>query len=136
MAAYNLLLHLLLLLLPPVLHDYRLASERPKDAAVGELHPIILVPGLGCTDLEARLTDAYHPSVPRCGAMKGKGWFGLWNNASDLVSHDYVECFEEQMRLVYDSSINDYRNLPGVETRVLHFGSASGFHDKNPYHRH
>ncbi|KAL6611261.1 hypothetical protein ACP70R_039189 [Stipagrostis hirtigluma subsp. patula] len=105
------------------------------DAGVGELHPIILVPGLGCTDLEVRLTDAYHPSIPRCGAMKGKGWFGLWTNTSDLVAGDDVECFEEQARLVYDPAINDYRNLPGVETRVLNFGSASAFHDKNIHHR-
>jgi len=27
------------------------------------------------------------------------------------------------MSLVYDPAINDYRNLPGVETRVPNFGS-------------
>jgi lysophospholipase-3 len=64
--------------------------------------------------------------------MKGKGWFGLWKNASDLTAHDYVDCFLEQMRLVYDPAINDYRNLPGVETRVPNFGSARGFHAKDP----
>ncbi|TVU11040.1 hypothetical protein EJB05_44602, partial [Eragrostis curvula] len=66
--------------------------------------------------------------------MKGKGWFSLWENASNLVHHDYVQCFEEQMRLVYDPAINNYRNLPGVETRVPKLGSVRGFHDKNPLH--
>ncbi|KAL6857024.1 hypothetical protein ACP4OV_018406 [Aristida adscensionis] len=140
-----LLLRLLLLLSPLLPHAVReqlSASHRrpPEDWRVGggatdELHPIILVPGLGCSDLDARLTEAYRPSVARCGAMKGKGWFGVWDNASDLVAHDYVECFLEQTSLVYDPIAGDYQNLPGVETRVLHFGSASGFHDKNPYHR-
>ncbi|KAL6639197.1 hypothetical protein ACP70R_022927 [Stipagrostis hirtigluma subsp. patula] len=127
------LLSLLLLLLP--LREFLPASHRPEDSGTGELHPIILVPGLGCTDLEARLTDAYQPSMPRCGILKGKGWFGLWTNVSHLVAEDYMECFEEQARLVYDPAINDYRNLPGVETRVLNFGSASGIHDKNIHHQ-
>jgi lysophospholipase-3 len=66
--------------------------------------------------------------------MKGKGWFELWKNASDLVAHDYVDCFLEQMRLVYDPAINDYQNMPGVETRVPNFGSARGFRNKDPLH--
>ncbi|KAL6639387.1 hypothetical protein ACP70R_023117 [Stipagrostis hirtigluma subsp. patula] len=128
------LLSLLFLLLPLPLREYLSASHRPNDAAVGELHPIILVPGMGCSDLEARLTEAYHPSAPRCGALKGKGWFGLWTNASDLQAYDYVECFEEQMRLVYDPVLNDFRNLHGVEARLTNFSSARGFRYKDPLH--
>ncbi|CAL5089300.1 unnamed protein product [Urochloa decumbens] len=103
---------LLLLLLPPALRYYLLASHQPK------IHPVVLVPGMGCSDLEARLTEEYRPSVPRCGAMKGKGWFELWKNISDLEAHDYMDCFLQQMRLIYDPSTNEYQNLPGVETRI------------------
>jgi lysophospholipase-3 len=39
----------------------------------------------------------------------------------------------EQMSLVYDSAAGDYRNLPGVETRVRNFGSSRGF-QRNPEH--
>ncbi|KAL6639389.1 hypothetical protein ACP70R_023119 [Stipagrostis hirtigluma subsp. patula] len=129
------LLSLLFLLLPLPLREYLSARHhRLNDANTGELHPIVLLPGLSCSDYEARLTNAYQPSVPHCGAMKGKGWFGLWENTSDLVAHDYARCFQEQMRLVYDPVINDYRNLPGVETRLPNFGSARGFHYKKPLH--
>jgi lysophospholipase-3 len=130
----RLLLPLLLLVLPPPLREYFSPSHHlPKDPGFsGELHPVVLVPGLSCCDLEAQLTEAYMPSAPRCGAMKGKGWFGLWKNFSDLAAYDYVDCFVEQMRLVYDPAINDYRNLPGVLTRVPNFGSARGFHEKDP----
>ncbi|XP_062189813.1 lecithin-cholesterol acyltransferase-like 1 [Phragmites australis] len=129
---------LLLLLLPSPVREYLSAASnrRPKDdvaAAAAALHPIVLVPGVSCSELEARLTEAYRPSVPRCGAMKGKGWFGLWANCSDLPAHDYVRCFQEQMSLVYDPDANDYRNLPGVETRVPNFGSTTGF-QRNPVH--
>jgi len=139
---------LLLLLLPTGLRELlsptTTIDHQPSEGAAngggtttggGEvlLHPLVLVPGLTCSELEARLTDAYRPSVPRCGAMKGKGWFGLWANCSDLPAHHYVQCFIEQMTLVYDPAANDYRNLPGVETRVRGFGSSRGF-QRNPEH--
>ncbi|KAG0536606.1 hypothetical protein BDA96_03G078000 [Sorghum bicolor] len=139
---------LLLLLLPAGLRELlsptTTIDPRPPPAGAADggtttgggealLHPLVLVPGLTCNELEARLTDAYRPSVPRCGAMKGKGWFGLWANCSDLPAHHYVQCFLEQMTLVYDPVANEYRNLPGVETRVRSFGSTRGF-QRNPEH--
>lgn len=125
------LLSLLLLLLPSPL---RLREHLSGNHAVSanNFHPIFLVAGVSCSDLEARLTEAYRPSVPHCGAMKGKGWFGLWKNSSELLSRDYMQCFEEQMSLVYDPDINEYRNLAGVETRVPNFGSTRAFSYKNP----
>ncbi|CAL5008060.1 unnamed protein product [Urochloa decumbens] len=131
MAAPLRLMALFLLMLPSPLRKYLSVSHhRPKEA----LHPIVLVPGASCPNIEVRLTEPYMPSVPRCGAMKGTGWFELWVNASDVLAHDYVECFKEQMSLIYDPVSNDYRNLPGVETRVPNFGSARGFRDKEPLH--
>ncbi|ONM20979.1 Lecithin-cholesterol acyltransferase-like 1 [Zea mays] len=125
------LLSLLLLLLPSPL---RLREHLSGNHAVSanNFHPIFLVAGMSCSDLEARLTEEYRPSVPHCGAMKGKGWFGLWKNSSELLSRDYMQCFEEQMSLVYDPDINEYRNLAGVETRVPNFGSTRAFSYKNP----
>ncbi|XP_047074735.1 lecithin-cholesterol acyltransferase-like 1 [Lolium rigidum] len=127
------LLQLLLLLLPPSLRDYLWAA--PSENGVGQqlkvYHPIILQAGFSCPSIEARLTDAYNPSLPRCGALKGKGWFPLWNNIPELIDNDYVPCFEEQMSLVFDPVINDYVNQPGVETRVANFGSVYGFTPKD-----
>ncbi|TVU21969.1 hypothetical protein EJB05_31641 [Eragrostis curvula] len=125
-------LPLLLLLLPTALRDYLPNRQWNDDAAGDELSPIVLFPGASCSELEARLTDAYRPSTPRCGAMKGKGWFGLWQNCSDLPAHHYIPCFMEQMSLVYDPDANEFRNLPGVETRVPNFGST--VFQRNPEH--
>jgi hypothetical protein len=131
------LLSLVLLLLPHPLRDLLLVNTHhhptPKDVSV-DLHPIVVVPGVSCPDLKARLTEVYRPSTPRCGAMKGKGWFRLWENSSELLAHDYVQCFEEQMSIVYDPDIiNDYQNLPGGEMRVPSI-AKEGFHNKNPFH--
>uniref|UniRef100_A0A0E0K1Q8 Uncharacterized protein n=1 Tax=Oryza punctata TaxID=4537 RepID=A0A0E0K1Q8_ORYPU len=133
MASIPLVVQLLLLLLPLPLREHLWSSHRPNDVgAVGELHPIFVLPGVACSDLEARLTEAYRPSVARCGVMKGKGWFALWENSSELSTHHYNECFEEQMSLVYDPVANDYHNLPGVETRVPYLGIVKGYHQKQP----
>ncbi|KAL6853330.1 hypothetical protein ACP4OV_019359 [Aristida adscensionis] len=135
------LVSLLLFLLPGALRvrDRQpppLAPSNKDDGAAGVvLHPIVLVPGVSCGGLEARLTEAYRPSTPRCAALKGKGWFGLWANCTDdLAAHHYAPCFAEQMRLVYHPAADDYRNLAGVETRVLNFGSSKGF-ISNPIHK-
>nr|TKV92862.1 hypothetical protein SEVIR_9G188600v2 [Setaria viridis] len=96
------------------------------------LHPVVLLPGFGCSQLDARLTDEFEPATaaPSCGGVpKGKkGWFRLWNNHTALQEDPtLVPCYAELLRLVYDPVAGDYRNVPGVETRVVAFGTTRGF---------
>ncbi|KAF8718365.1 hypothetical protein HU200_025345 [Digitaria exilis] len=131
------LLSALLLLLPASLRDHLLASHRqPADGRPGVgLHPIVLIPGISCPNLEGRLTEAYQPSTPGCGLLKGREeWFGLWTNTTQTFDTDQAACFVEQMRLVYDPDLKDFRNMPGVVTRVPGFGSSRSFWSKNPDH--
>ncbi|KAF7069403.1 hypothetical protein CFC21_075038 [Triticum aestivum] len=121
----------LLFLLPPPLRHYLSPASGGRASQLNVKHPIILLPGFSCSNLEARLTDEYAPSQPRCGALKGQGWFPLWNDTWAIVNHDYLPCFEEQMSLVFDPILDDYRNIPGVETRVPDFGSTHGITSKN-----
>ncbi|KAM0902130.1 hypothetical protein ACQ4PT_019509 [Festuca glaucescens] len=123
------LLHFLLLLLPAPLRDYYF--QRPSSGGLDVYHPLILFTGFSCPNLEARLMEAYTPSLSRCGALKGKGWFPICRfNTLDLVEHDYVSCFQEQMTLIYNPVLNDYWNLIGIETGVPNFGSAYGLSEK------
>jgi lysophospholipase-3 len=88
----------------------------------------VLLPGNTCSQLEARLTDAYRPPAPQCGAGKGNGrWFRLWKNSTAMEDPELAPCLSDQLRLVYDPVVRDFRNVPGVETRVLGFGSTRGF---------
>lgn len=95
--------------------------------ATSNLHPLILVPGNGGNQLEARLTHGYKPSSLVCRLypiLKQKGgWFRLWFDPSVLLP-PFIECFADRMMLYYDKYLDDYRNAPGVETRVPHFGST------------
>jgi lysophospholipase-3 len=105
-----------------------------------DLHPVVLLPGYGCSQLDARLTDEFEPAsvAPSCGGalLKGKtaqGWFRLWNNRTALQEDPaLVPCYAELLRLVYDPVTGDYRNVPGVETRVVSFGTTLGFGSDDP----
>jgi lysophospholipase-3 len=96
------------------------------------LHPVVLVPGFGCSQLDARLTDEFEPAsaAPSCGGAlkRTKGWFRLWNNHTALLEDPaLVPCYAELLQLVFDPVAGDYRNVPGVETRLMSFGTTRGF---------
>ncbi|KQK22767.1 lecithin-cholesterol acyltransferase-like 1 [Brachypodium distachyon] len=93
-----------------------------------DLLPVVLVPGYGSSQLEARLTAAYEPPAPRCGARKGEGWFRLWpiNHTAMRQNPADAPCFADQMSLVYDAVADDYGDAAGVVTRAPFFASTRG----------
>ncbi|KAK3231203.1 hypothetical protein Dsin_003084 [Dipteronia sinensis] len=104
------------------------------------LHPLILVPGSGGNQLEARLTSDYKPSRLLCNrwypiTKHEDGWFRLWFDPSVLFS-PFTKCFADRMMLHYDSHIDDYLNAPGIETRVPHFGSTQSLLYLDPSLKH
>ncbi|XP_066387329.1 lecithin-cholesterol acyltransferase-like 1 [Miscanthus floridulus] len=117
----------LVLLLAAVLFSVGAQSSEAHGAT--SLHPVILLPGYSCGQLDARLTDEYKPPTPGCGVPKqGRRWFRLWENYTALQEDPaLLPCYEDQLRLVYDRAAGDYRNLPGVETRVVSFGTTRSF---------
>ncbi|GAB2269584.1 hypothetical protein Dimus_004506 [Dionaea muscipula] len=112
-------------------------------AAAGSLlHPVILVPGTGGNQLEARLTADYKPSSLLCRTWRYRygrlniiggdddpttidrdGWYRIWFDPKMLAA-PFTKCFSERMMLYYDPVADDYHNAPGVEMRVPHFGST------------
>ncbi|CAL4927117.1 unnamed protein product [Urochloa decumbens] len=104
------------------------SAARVVAGAGAERHPVILIPGAGGNQLEARLTEDYKPCSLACRVwppVRGRGgWFRLWFDPSVLLA-PLTRCFAERMTLYYDAVADDYRNAPGVETRVSDFGSTS-----------
>lgn len=93
------------------------------------IHPLVIIPGSGGNQLEARLSREYRSSSLFCRLIQNNkdkdGWFRLWFDPTVLLS-PFTRCFAERMTLYYREDINDYRNAPGVETRVPDFGSVEG----------
>ncbi|WVZ60442.1 hypothetical protein U9M48_010462 [Paspalum notatum var. saurae] len=104
------------------------AASASASGAGQQRHPVILIPGAGGNQLEARLTEDYKPCSLACRVwplVRGRGgWFRLWFDPSVLLA-PLTRCFAERMMLFYDAGADDYRNAPGVETRVTDFGSTS-----------
>nr|XP_043614865.1 lecithin-cholesterol acyltransferase-like 1 [Erigeron canadensis] len=92
------------------------------------LYPVVLVPGAGGNQLEARLTAEYKSTSLLCNKFypikKDKGgWFRLWFEVGVLLA-PFTQCFADRMTLYYDKDLDDYKNAPGIETRVSQFGST------------
>uniref|UniRef100_A0A7N0ZQ89 Lecithin-cholesterol acyltransferase-like 1 n=1 Tax=Kalanchoe fedtschenkoi TaxID=63787 RepID=A0A7N0ZQ89_KALFE len=108
--------------------------------ATGGLHPVIIVPGSGGNQLEGRLTEDYKTHSPFCRRWRKEeeengGWFRLWFDPSVLLG-PFTKCFAERMTLRYDPVLDDYRNAPGVVTRVRNFGSTESLLYLDPNLKH
>lgn len=70
------------------------------------------------------------PPSPQCAAHHHEAddrWFRLWKNTTELDDPVVAPCVVDQLRLIFDRAAGDYRNVPGVETRVLDFVSAGDY---------
>uniref|UniRef100_T1H921 Uncharacterized protein n=1 Tax=Rhodnius prolixus TaxID=13249 RepID=T1H921_RHOPR len=83
--------------------------------------PVILVPGDGGSQLEAKLnkSDIVHYICQKTTA----DYFSLWLNIELLVPI-VIDCWVDNIKLVYDNVTRKTYNQPGVDIRVPGFGES------------
>lgn len=96
----------------------------PLQPYVGHRSPIILVPGMGGSQLEGRLANKKLPARgPLLCSRNSKDWFALWFNLEPLITPGRFECWADNVRLDWDVE-HTPRPPAGVEVRVPGWGET------------
>ncbi|KRX87719.1 Group XV phospholipase A2 [Trichinella pseudospiralis] len=95
---------------------------KPFHRKVSPRSPVIIVPGDGGNQLEARLnkTETVHYFCQK----KTSDYFTLWLNLELLVPF-VLDCWVDNMRLEYDEVTGKTSNSPGVDIRVPGWGNTT-----------
>ncbi|XP_052232575.1 phospholipase A2 group XV-like [Dreissena polymorpha] len=85
------------------------------------LNPVVLVPGLGGSQIRARLNKP-HAVASYC-KKRTQSFTDLWLDIKQLTFL-WINCFLDNMRLEYDNVTRTTKNSPGVETMIPGFGTT------------
>jgi lysophospholipase-3 len=94
------------------------AANPTHDAS--SLAPVILVPGLGGSELEAKL---HRFDVPAWYCSKDYDWYTLWISIEEVIASP---CLLSNLGITYNSNNNTYSNVAGVQIRALDWGGLNG----------
>lgn len=99
--------------------------------SVASLNPVILIPGDGGAQLEARLnkTNVIHYICEKTT----KDFFNIWLNMELLVPV-VIDCWIDNIKLLYDNTTRTTRNTDGVDIRVPGWGGTETVEWLDPSH--
>jgi len=92
------------------------------------LSPVVLVPGDGGNQLEARLDKP----ADSTGCPTSKAWFRIWLDIWQLSTKTKLTCWADNIKLVYNKTSKISSNVAGVETRVPGWGDTSSIEYLDP----
>lgn len=102
--------------------DFRQAMSVYRDKIEPDLSPIILIPGLLGSRLQARLDKPNRVNV-LCRKQSGSRWQEMWLSVKNFLPL-LVDCWFDNARMVPDPSTGFTQSSPGVTVRVPDFGSV------------
>jgi len=86
--------------------------------------PVVIIPGTAGNRLQGKLNKEAHSPHFYC-EKTSDDWFDLWLSITQLLP-GAIDCWCENISLIYDEAADTLRNWPGVETRVPCFGDVCG----------
>nr|XP_046209372.1 phospholipase A2 group XV-like isoform X2 [Oncorhynchus gorbuscha] len=111
----------LLLILVPYIKGRTFEKCLPGNACRSEKPPVVLIPGDLGNQLEAKLDK---PSVVHYICYKKtEGYFTLWLNL-ELMVPVAIDCWIDNIRLIYNRTTRQTEAPPGVDVRVPGFGQT------------
>lgn len=97
----------------------------------GNLNPVILIPGDGGAQLEARLNKSN--VVHYICEKTTTDYFNIWLNMELLVPV-VIDCWIDNIKLIYDNKTRTTRNPDGVDIRVPGWGGTETVEWLDPSH--
>lgn len=88
------------------------------DAA--QLNPVVLLPGLGGSSLDAQIDKN---DTPSWYCIKHWDWFRIWFAIYEIAAQP---CWMDNLDIDFDPSTGIYNNTPGVNIRPTDFGGIEG----------
>ncbi|XP_067651149.1 lysosomal phospholipase A and acyltransferase-like isoform X2 [Haliotis asinina] len=85
-------------------------------------YPVVLVPGDGGSQFLAKLNKTTGPH--EFCRQKTAEYFNLWLNLEELAPY-VIDCFVDNMKLLYDNTTRKTRNQVGVDIVIPGFGNTS-----------
>ncbi|CAD5212350.1 unnamed protein product [Bursaphelenchus xylophilus] len=101
---------------PKTFRPYRRKPGDPKRPS----NPIILIPGDGGSQLQANLTGKPSTVHYLCDS-KTADFFDLWLDIESFVPVK-IDCWADNMKLLFNESTGQSENSPGVDVKVPGFG--------------
>lgn len=95
------------------------------------LNPIILIPGDGGAQVEAKLNRSN--VVHYICEKNTSGYFNIWLNMELLVPL-VIDCWIDNIKLIYDNVTRTTRNNDGVDIRIPGFGGSETVEWLDPSH--
>ena len=89
--------------------------------AAAALSPVVIIPGDGGSQLEARAT---HKPTPHFYCASSFDWSRVWLSVTALLP-GAIDCWADTVRLAFNASTGAFANSPGVEMRVPGFGNTT-----------
>ena len=101
----------------PAYGDTKEANKHAKP-----LHPVILIPGDGGSQILAKINKTQ--VVHYICAKKTDDWFYLWLDPTQILPL-IIDCWVDNMRLIYDNNTRTTRNNDGVVMKIPDFGNTT-----------
>lgn len=95
---------------------------RKQNGAV-EFEPVILIPGLAGSALEAKLHESAKP--PHVYCYKNHAWYQTWLALLSMLPGEQ-DCWWHNMDVFYNTTSDSFYNQEGVEVRPMDFGGMKG----------
>ncbi|KAJ4455071.1 putative Lecithin:cholesterol acyltransferase [Paratrimastix pyriformis] len=90
-----------------------------------ERDPLVIVPGMGCSQLHAQLHKSDHSPLFICPKETGSSWIDLWVSLIYFLP-DRERCWAENFVTIFNATARTYSSISGLIIEPVDYGGIEG----------